>query len=1708
MTWLAEPIPTLLAAARDLTTLGLHLPSLSDVPKLDLCDKHRADLSSGALRPVRYLILVGAFVTLVSGAAGLLVGLAVGSGVSLIRPRRPETQVLVHYPEDENGLVWHHRVLLYRVAGGRSVCLTPDLGMQIHDFNVQRHRIIGRREAFPPDLAARCYVFDDDGVGRAQLDELKRQARVQAAILGDVEFEDAEEVKWLVYEAGNDHFGKEVPVEVLEDDQRFVSLGTLGVVDWLGEKRLAEGVAADNVDEWRQKREETESDSRILGIHRKHGKRNLALHDAVQLFTEDSFEDWPFPPPRASLEYLESIRDGPGSMVVYESEWRQDSGVGDGTAALHEHRNNAEVLRLAHQVDQLNIPNLACFEQLVRRQVQIEMAVERNAKHPDYGGLDLVLGGPTTESGAASSQTFRDWVYKKQGERAQTLKQVLPSDGDSVHSGATGSSFLSQRHPLLCPLLPALLDTFGSDGLNSGIGIGETLSELTASRDLYSQEPKNLAEYDIDKLKICRSGTVAKDAKSLLPPDAAGLIRHYARCIERDSEQILELQAARDFPRPYWDPTLARDQDGLLFLVDRLRQANLISFRRKLKAKIGIFFVKKKDPAWIMLIIDARQANRCHRAPPKTKLVSVGGFCELDLSDSALRDLGGFGPVAEVWGGTSDVDDCFYQMLVEELGSWFGIDMPRTAGEWGVSSVYDDDVGRHVPIDSTATLYPVFHGMAMGWSWALHLANEAVSFLASKSAVCPRSLVRERTPAPALRVGQAVSGVYVDNFTTIAGDRLGAEDSIERFRRAAAEAGIGTHVDGDVGVVFESLGVVFDGRQRCLRHLPRRVWRVYLATRALRRRRWVHGNILDLDGPRVNLFGLLRPGLSCFQQVYPFVANARGRRVRLTDAVKNEMRLVQGLLFLCEYDLGADFSREVYCSDSSDIGFALLSTRATEAELRELTRYRERWRFKLVETLSEVALVRPEWAEYVGGRLRPGGGADLPEGAYAEVEVPSAIPPVDQCWDTPRRWAHLRVGRWKWTKERINIKEGRASLFGSRRATRTRHNHGKRVASLGDNLVSICAFEKGRAKSWALNSLARRAAGYQIAARVRWHSRHIESKRNAADAGSRLHQSGAKFDLTRKSIQNLIKSWILAGLVWHIHLGTPCTAWSIARRGVVDLGKAHAQEAIAVELALFTAEVCTLASRCGVLWSLENAAASGLWEFGPVVDLMWLPEVFKVTFHMCQHEVSHKKPTTILTNMLALRGLEESTAGEKSKDIYRRELARFFSWAEERGLSTKPDELAITMKQYFYVKFQEGYGPGLGRSVFFGYLLLHFANYMLERDRLSDVERALAGWAKRARETVKDPAPQEVLLDMAVWMLDRGRGESASCMALQLGDYARPSESVDLVLGNVLKPVVGVRGAPSRDWGIVFAPAELGFVTMTGQRDFRDAAKALGYEKLNITPHTVRHTAPSHDIYHKHRTLEQVRRRGRWAAKKSVTRYERHAKLLKQHSKLTTVQIARMNRRGAPGMAVCCSTLGSVESRLEWSLGGGTGGPEEAEVDEDMGTFFRRLKAGELVYLCDVSISGATLGGIGTGTSLHSSGWAEGAPAPRPPGRGLDRRLEEAPQSSAANMGAGGNLGRSRPGPRPTVESTTSGCWSPPLAPTPNLDQYCSHGWMFLAEGRKRWTVFHPEDRGTPTCWPPSSTGRRTCPASATSCTSRRTRACRSRCSGRGGWTS
>ena len=79
---------------------------------------------------------------------------------------------------------------------------------------------------------------------------------------------------------------------------------------------------------------------------------------------------------------------------------------------------------------------------------------------------------------------------------------------------------------------------------------------------------------------------------------------------------------------------------------------------------------------------------------------------------------------------------------------------------------------------------------------------------------------------------------------------------------------------------------------------------------------------------------------------------------------------------------------------------------------------------------------------------------------------------------------------------------------------------------------------------------------------------------------------GPEYDLCHPRVRDSIFKHIRAGSFAHIHLGTPCGAWSAARRGVTNERKALLKERLAVQTALFTSEVIMEASRCGgVSWS-------------------------------------------------------------------------------------------------------------------------------------------------------------------------------------------------------------------------------------------------------------------------------------------------------------------------------------------------------------------------------------------------------------------------------------------------------------------------------------------------------------------------------------------
>ena len=91
---------------------------------------------------------------------------------------------------------------------------------------------------------------------------------------------------------------------------------------------------------------------------------------------------------------------------------------------------------------------------------------------------------------------------------------------------------------------------------------------------------------------------------------------------------------------------------------------------------------------------------------------------------------------------------------------------------------------------------------------------------------------------------------------------------------------------------------------------------------------------------------------------------------------------------------------------------------------------------------------------------------------------------------------------------KIHTLEARATPYGLKKASAEIVTHGRIIFSVGDNLCSILAYEKGRARCEDLLAQCRQAAGYVIGAQIRWHHRHIESERNVTDHDSRAADRG------------------------------------------------------------------------------------------------------------------------------------------------------------------------------------------------------------------------------------------------------------------------------------------------------------------------------------------------------------------------------------------------------------------------------------------------------------------------------------------------------------------------------------------------------------------------------------------------------------------------
>ena len=694
------------------------------------------------------------------------------------------------------------------------------------------------------------------------------------------------------------------------------------------------------------------------------------------------------------------------------------------------------------------------------------------------------------------------------------------------------------------------------------LGPEEALQAMVGGNASYGEVPNHLAAYDHAKLKVLVRGTKPKYIGDFLPTEAAGLVNDFKNSIVADPPPDIEGFS------PYWDPALRFSSTARLDFVVRLFRAGLLTLRPRAASMVGVFFVRKKTPEWIRMVIDCRGTNDLHAPPPTTRLASARCYSDLSLEDPMCRDA---------WGIEADVADCFYRFSLPQLAHYFCINHPLTAEEWaalGVSAreVFDPDAGHAVRVEPSQLLWPCFNVVPMGWSWALFLCNEAVVSIARKASPWVDGILREKKVSPQLTEFRTVLGVYVDNITIIGCSRDDVVHRAQALDRAFDEAGIPIEWTQSSPVQkLDTVGCVLDFKSGLLMNKPKRVWKFAQATAALLRRSKLKGEILQIwTGHFTSLCAVAPFGLSILNHVYRFIKVALGKRTTVWSSVRAEMKSAAALVWLCWKRLDAPLLRSVEVGDSSSYGYALMVTEAPRELIAQAIRVHEKWRFvsmpeslkrcvqqgspesfeevlasliadscetcelgaglvnqynrvsksngdmKTKDSRFKAAALSSSYAHYVFDAMREGSllstsavrsQVRAKRSSRIDIEVPALVEPLHPFFCEESHFRLLWARRWKHLGEHISIKEARVCLSSLKRTCRVASLFGCRKLTISDNLPAVCGFSKGRSSNRAMNLLLQQAAAYQFATGISWYVRHVETKRNVSDRPSRAPAS-------------------------------------------------------------------------------------------------------------------------------------------------------------------------------------------------------------------------------------------------------------------------------------------------------------------------------------------------------------------------------------------------------------------------------------------------------------------------------------------------------------------------------------------------------------------------------------------------------------------------
>ena len=648
------------------------------------------------------------------------------------------------------------------------------------------------------------------------------------------------------------------------------------------------------------------------------------------------------------------------------------------------------------------------------------------------------------------------------------------------------------------------------------------LRQLLAKRAGYSVGPGALASFVRERVSLPRGQGEPAQITELLPPEERSRVENFRTEMLLSSKEAAGVIESGRGGECHLDPVLAHNPEAYHQFTHDLYACNLIGFTDKPKIQVGLFVVTKKGEKQ-RLIVDARPTNRFFRAPPATLLGSVEAWGKLEVQEE------------EFFVAQEDVRD--------DLGEYFSL--PEVQAEMISKEMGSLPLEAQRIFDKGNRIYPHFRVLPMGFSWAFHLAHEAHVHLA-RQALPGVPVATDRRPPPVLSAeagSDSAMMIYADNNNHIGVKSESVACEQKAMMDRLHEHGLATHDITEASGIAESLGVRVDGLSGRITATPARDWRLFRALRALETRPIISGEELQVVLGHMTMRSMLnRSLLSILRHSCVFVAQCYTRRTRLWSSVAHEMFLFRSLMVLGEANVMAKWSSDLFCTDASLSGYAVMNRRYQQVLPVSVRGFDERWRFKR----TAGSRVAPRATALEGLDVFEDVETVLP-GVSGEVqgvdEVSSGFPEVAHEVLDPSQWHCLWAAPMHF-REPIHQIEARSVRSLVKHLAKDRHYHNKRVAVFNDNMGVVLAVSKGRCASYGLLRLLRRLSAHTLATGIRLHLRWVPSELNSADADSR------RWEPARHKWEGQKAGKDACGGVWEERSET--SKWSLPSSGRAD----------------------------------------------------------------------------------------------------------------------------------------------------------------------------------------------------------------------------------------------------------------------------------------------------------------------------------------------------------------------------------------------------------------------------------------------------------------------------------------------------------------------------------------------------------------------------